>query len=165
MLGGGRMWDAAKNAAALCAAGGRCAWPVAIAGADGADAPDGVRLLGHLTFADLAVWLARAAIYAAPARYEPFGLGILEAAMSGCALVLGDIPSLRELWDDAAVFVDPDDHGALSDALDRLAASPAERAQLAGAATVRARRYGVDVSGAAYAAEYRQVVERAGAHA
>ena len=34
-----------------------------------------------------------------PARYEPFGLSILEAALSGCALVLGDLPSLRELWD------------------------------------------------------------------
>ncbi len=31
-----------------------------------------------------------------PARYEPFGLSVLEAALSGCALVLGDIPSLRE---------------------------------------------------------------------
>jgi glycogen synthase len=79
--------------------------------------------------------------------------------------VLGDIPSLRELWDGAAVFVDPDDHGALADALDRLATAPAQREQLAREATVRAGRYGVDVMAAAYAAAYRQVVERAGAHA
>ena len=42
--------------------------------------------------------MARASIYALPARYEPFGLSILEAALSGAALVLGDIPSLREVW-------------------------------------------------------------------
>ena len=41
----------------------------------------------------------------APARYEPFGLGILEAATQGCALVLGDLPSLVELWKGAARFV------------------------------------------------------------
>ena len=51
-----------------------------------------------------------ASIFALPARYEPFGLSILEAALSGCALVLGDLPSLRELWTGAAMFVPPDDH-------------------------------------------------------
>ena len=58
--------------------------------------------------------IARAAIYALPAHYEPFGLSILEAAMSGCALVLGDIPSLREIWGDAAVFVHPDNRDAVA---------------------------------------------------
>ena len=33
--------------------------------------------------------MGEAAIYVAPARYEPFGLAILEAAAGGCALVLG----------------------------------------------------------------------------
>ena len=54
-----------------------------------------------------------AAIYALPARYEPFRLEVLEAAAPGCALVLGDIASLRELWDGAALFVAPDDDRAL----------------------------------------------------
>ena len=56
--------------------------------------------------------MGRAAIYALPARYEPFGLSILEAALSGCALVIGDIPSLREIWADAALFVPSDGHDA-----------------------------------------------------
>ena len=43
---------------------------------------------------DIRPWFARAGIYALPAVYEPFGLSVLEAALSGCALVLGDIPSL-----------------------------------------------------------------------
>jgi hypothetical protein len=55
----------------------------------------------------LAAQLAEASIYALPARYEPFGLSVLEAALSGCALVLGDVPSLREVWGDAAVYVPP----------------------------------------------------------
>jgi glycosyltransferase involved in cell wall biosynthesis len=49
-------------------------------------------------------WLARAAIYVSPARYDPFGLLPLQAALHGCALLLSDIPSYRELWDGAACF-------------------------------------------------------------
>ena len=73
-----------------------------------------VHSLGRLTHAAACAALAAASIYALPARYEPFGLSALEAALSGCALVLGDIPSLREVWGDAAIFVDPDDHDALA---------------------------------------------------
>ena len=38
-------------------------------------------------------------------RFEPFGLAVLEAARAGCALVLSDIATFRELWDGAALFV------------------------------------------------------------
>ena len=50
---------------------------------------------------------ARRSMPAGPLR--AFGFSVLEAALSGCALVLGDIPSLREIWGDAALFVPPDD--------------------------------------------------------
>jgi glycosyltransferase involved in cell wall biosynthesis len=65
-------------------------------------------------------WFSRAAIYALPALYEPFGLSILEAALSGCALVLGDIPSLREIWHGTAVFVDARDGDAVARAINEL---------------------------------------------
>lgn len=77
----------------------------------------------------LAQWYAHAAIYALPARYEPFGLSALEAGLSGCALVLGDIPSLREIWGDAALFVPPDD-AALHAVLMELIGDAAQREQL-----------------------------------
>ena len=78
-----------------------------------------VRHLGHLPQSKLQAWFERAAIFAAPARYEPFGLSILEAALAGCALVLGDIPSLRENWNDAALFVPPEDSRTLEAALEK----------------------------------------------
>ena len=64
--------------------------------------------------------MGRAAVFAAPARYEPFGLGILEAGLAACALVLGDIPSLREVWGDAATYAGDDDAlvAGIRDALD-----------------------------------------------
>ena len=44
-------------------------------------------------------------IFVSVSRYEPFGLAVLEAAHAGCALVLSDIPTFRELWQGAASFV------------------------------------------------------------
>jgi glycosyltransferase involved in cell wall biosynthesis len=64
----------------------------------------GVDLRPPLDDNQIAATLARAAVYAAPSRYEPFGLAPLEAALSGCALVLSDISPFRELWEDSAVF-------------------------------------------------------------
>jgi glycosyltransferase involved in cell wall biosynthesis len=99
-----------------------------------------VRLLGALDAEELAGWYSRAAVYALPARYEPFGLTALEAALSGCALVLGDIDSLREVWGTAARYVSPDDVSALRDTLNELLANDSLRCAFAARAMGRAQR-------------------------
>jgi glycogen synthase len=113
----GRLWDEAKNAAALARVAPALSCPVFFAGEGSVE---GVRTLGRLSTEQMAEWYSKAAVYAFPARYEPFGLSVLEAALSGCALVLGDIPSLREIWDDAAIFVPPDDSESLRAAIQSL---------------------------------------------
>jgi glycogen synthase len=142
----GRAWDSAKNLKLLDAVAPRLAWPVELAGSlahpeGGEAALPNLRCLGPLPAARVAERLSKAAIYTLPARYEPFGLSVLEAAMSGCALVLGDIASLRELWDGAALFVSPDDADALAGALDRLIRDEDLREDLAIRAVRRARNY------------------------
>jgi len=149
ILAAGRLWDAAKNIAALQAVAGRLPWPVCVAGPavpPGADAlgaapPPGVLWLGELSPDALAVHFSRASIYALPARYEPFGLSALEAGLSQCALVLGDIPSLREVWGDAALYVPSDDHDALHAALMRMIGDPALLQQMGRRALDRARHF------------------------
>jgi glycosyltransferase involved in cell wall biosynthesis len=137
VLTAGRLWDRAKNVAAVARVAPQLSWPVVAAG----DGPvmAGVRCLGRLSEIALRGWLQRAAIFALPARYEPFGLLPLEAALSGCALVLGDVDSLHEVWDNAAVFVNPDDPDALCAAIERLIASPDRRRKYAARARARAR--------------------------
>lgn len=142
----GRIWDEAKNVAAVAAVAPKIGWPVYIAGET--RHPNGAsqkwsdcQLLGRLSGEALADWYSRAAIYALPARYEPFGLSALEAAHSGCALVLGDIPSLREVWEDSAVYASPDDREALEGSLRELIADPEYRESMARAARKRALRY------------------------
>ena len=152
VLTAGRVWDEAKNVAAVVDAAAGLSWPVLVAGdhapPDGAGGlrglprlTGGVRFLGRLPQRALAAWLGRASVYALPARYEPFGLSALEAALARCALVLGDLPSLREVWGDAPVYVDPASPTALGDALRSLAAAAALREEHARRCRARALGY------------------------
>lgn len=166
ILSAGRLWDEAKNINALDRVAADLPWPVAVAGdwrrPDGSGTPPGnLHCLGWLATQGVSRWMSRAAIYALPARYEPFGLTVLEAAMSGCALVLGDIPTLRELWKGAAIFVPPDDHDALRQVLQELIGDPLRRHQAGEAAQMRARRYTAEAMVENYRALYEEMLHGA----
>jgi glycosyltransferase involved in cell wall biosynthesis len=151
-----RVWDEAKNVATLAKAAEGILWPVFVAGelrAPGGGSIsrfDHVTLLGRIERPAALGWLARAAIFALPALYEPFGLSALEAACSGAALVLGDIPSLREIWGDAATYVPPRDSGALKLAVNALIRDDSLRAEMA----ARARQRGLSLSASRMAERY-----------
>jgi glycogen(starch) synthase len=158
----GRLWDAAKNLQALEEVAPGLVWPVEIAGevehpGGGTASLPSLHLLGRLSREEMARQLGEASIFVAPAFYEPFGLAILEAAAAGCALVLGDIPSLRENWDGAAAFVDPRDRAELRSAINRLITNVGERVRLAMSARCRARKFTLERMAGAYDALYREV--------
>lgn len=139
-------------------------WPVLVAGdtlhPDGgrADYPD-LHLLGPLSQRAITSYFGRAAIYSLPARYEPFGLSVLEAGLSGCALVLGDIPSLRENWDGAAIFVSPDGPDELHRVLQALINDAPRRQVLGLRARARASGFSTDAMAEAYLAAYEQAID------
>jgi glycosyltransferase involved in cell wall biosynthesis len=142
----GRLWDVGKGVAILDAAAERLSAPVYAAGPIAG--PHGERiayrhlqLRGTLNESELAKEYAGASIFVSAARYEPFGLAVLEAAQSGCALVLSDIPTFRELWDEVAVFVPPDQPIHLAEAIRRLLDDPAECARRGARAQVRAEQF------------------------
>ena len=89
---------------------------------------------------------------------QPFGLGILEAAASGCALVLGDIPSLRENWDGAALFAPPNDAGAWRTTLSCLIACDSRREALGTAARRRALAFSRERMATRYAELYCELL-------
>jgi glycosyltransferase involved in cell wall biosynthesis len=146
VLTAGRLWDDGKNVAVLDAAAVRLDAPIDAAGP--VAGPDGSRfaarhlhLLGTLSSEALREACARSAIFAAPSLYEPFGLAVLEAAQLATPLVLADIPTFRELWQDAAVFVPAGDPVAWADSLRSLLETPARRDALGARAWARARLY------------------------
>ena len=95
VLAAGRVWDRAKNVAALARVAPAFAGPVRVAGCD--RRPDGsrrtlphVETLGWLEPVLLGRAMQAAAIFAHPARYQPFGLApddddALAAALNGYA--------------------------------------------------------------------------------
>jgi glycosyltransferase involved in cell wall biosynthesis len=147
------MWDEAKNLRALEAVRERLSWPLFVAG-DGSN-------LGRLDSEGMRDWLGRASIYAFPAKYEPFGLSVLEAALAGCALVLGDIPSLRENWEGRAIFVNPDDEDALAEAVERLVANPKQRERMGRSAREHALTFSTKRFARGYMGLYKEMVKAA----
>lgn len=165
ILSVGRLGDDSKNIGALAKTAADLPWPVYVAGEQkppegGAYCFGGVKRLGFLAPEHLAPWYAAASVYVLPARYEPFGLTVLEAAQSGCALLLGDIESLRELWDGAAVFVPPDEAAALHFELHALCADHSRLANLAELALRRSHRFSAAHMTAGYLGAYRELTAR-----
>ncbi len=160
----GRIWDEAKNLGALAAVSLQLDWPVYIAGENRAPDGDkvdcsGVCTLGRLSPVELADWYARASIYVMPAYYEPFGLTVLEAALSGCALVLGDISSLRENWDGAAVFIAPDDSAEMKRVLNTLIENREYRDNMASLARTRAADFTPQRMASGYIDGYKELIQ------
>ena len=172
VLAAGRVWDEAKDFATLITAAPEIAWRTEIAGAreqNGRASPDNepegrdarLRHLGPLPQDVLRMHMAHAGIFVSPAVYEPFGLGVLEAAAAGCALVLSDIPSFRELWGDTALFFTPRDAPDLARQVNRLAQDDTLRAELRARSIAHAARYSAADMAAGTLAVYRTAMDRA----
>lgn len=58
---------------------------------------------------------ARASVFAYPSWYEGFGLPLLEAMARGLPVVASDIPVLREVGGDAALYADPANPSEIAD--------------------------------------------------
>ncbi|MDP8912759.1 MAG: glycosyltransferase family 4 protein [Pseudomonadota bacterium] len=156
----GRLWDEGKNVVTIDRAAGGIGVPAHAAGP--VQGPNGVTVmfdnlncLGNLGEESLARWLAAKPVFVSAALYEPFGLSVLEAAAAGCPLVLSDIPTFRELWNDVAIFVPARDEAAFTAAINRVIGDDFQRSLLGAAARERAARYTPQAMASQMAAIYR----------
>ena len=143
-LAAGRLWDQAKNLSLLEEIAPHLRWPV--------------KLAKDLPHPELLECMSRASIFLHPALYEPFGLSVLEAARAGCCLVLADIPSLRELWSESAIFIDPRQPDEWICRLNQLFTEPQEVLYWGDAARERAACYSEQNAIQAYLTLYRSGV-------
>jgi glycosyltransferase involved in cell wall biosynthesis len=91
---------------------------------------------------DVAHWLERADVFVHPARWEGFGLVLLEAMLAQLPIVASRVSSIPEIVVDGAtgLVVAPDDAEALAAALETLLSDTALRAAYGAAGLDRARR-------------------------
>ncbi len=168
VVAAGRLWDEGKGMVDLVGAAAVLGGDIQVVLAGPEASPSGmerfpirapgIRWAGVLGASDLRRLLARAAVYAATSRYEPFGLAPLEAALAGCALVLADIPTYRELWDGCGEFYPPGDAAALAAAIRGLMDGDGRRRVLADAARSRAaERFSPERMARQYEMVYREL--------
>jgi glycosyltransferase involved in cell wall biosynthesis len=112
-----------------------------LTGYDG-PAREGVESLGRVSHDELVDLYRRASALVFPSRYEGFGQPVLEALACACPVACSDLPPLREVAGDAAVYFDPDDPESIAagvrEAIARGGASgPARAAQFSWDETAR----------------------------
>jgi len=106
---------------------------------------DAVHLAGSV--GDVTDWLRRAELFVHPARWEGFGLALLEAMLAGLPIVASGVSSIPEIVVDGStgLLVPPDDVPSLTEAVDSLLDEPA-RARAFGAAGLEHARTSFSVA-------------------
>lgn len=102
-------------------------------------AGEGVYLPGRV--GDVASWYRRAEVFVHPARWEGFGLALLEAMLAGKPVVATNVSSAPEIvaGGETGLLVAPDDPAALAEAVLELLADPVRAAAMGEAGLARAR--------------------------
>ena len=90
---------------------------------------------------DVAAWLARSELLVHPARWEGFGICLLEAMLAGVPVVAAAVSSVPEIVVDGetGLLVPRDDAAALAGALEALLDDPGRARELGEAGRARAR--------------------------
>jgi glycosyltransferase involved in cell wall biosynthesis len=102
---------------------------------------------GHIPHGSVAAELARACIAVLPNRADPDSaftspIKLFEYMAAGCALVVSDLPSLREVLDpDDAMWTPPSDPIRLAEAIRSLADDPERARRLGASVREKARGY------------------------
>jgi glycosyltransferase involved in cell wall biosynthesis len=165
IFGMGRVWDEGKNLKMLYSISKKVKWPVYIAGS--LSLPDNEAqnsnekkeiFLGQLSPNQIKYCLSEASIYVLPSKYEPFGLSALEAALSGCVLVLAKIPTLLEIWGDAAVYFDLRNSEELESVVNILIEDKYLLKKYREKAFEKAQKYHIDKMTASYIEAYQQII-------
>jgi glycosyltransferase involved in cell wall biosynthesis len=76
-----------------------------------------VTVAGYVPDAKMAQLLQASQVFVLPSLREGFSLAVAEAMAAGLPCIISDLPALREVYDSAALFVDPVNVAELSDAM------------------------------------------------
>jgi glycosyltransferase involved in cell wall biosynthesis len=127
-------------------------------------APEGLRSLvhfrGYVSDEERLRLYRDASMLVVPSADEGFGIPALEAMTIGCPVVASSRGSLPEVIGDAGLLVDPDDEGALADAMRRALTDEALRREMAARGVARSRMFDWDVSAGRLLEIFAGAIER-----
>jgi glycosyltransferase involved in cell wall biosynthesis len=113
---------------------------------------DRVHFVGEVRHDRIADFLAAGDAFVFASRTETFGLSVAEAALAGLPVAANDLPVLREVLGDAAIYADAEAPGQMAAAIRRLMDDPARAAGLAAQGRALGAKYAPSVMCAAYEA-------------
>jgi glycosyltransferase involved in cell wall biosynthesis len=102
---------------------------------------DSVRITGWVPREELYSLYARARAFVYPSTFEGFGMPVLEAMAAGIPVACSDIPPLREVAADAALFFDPLNEDDIASGIERVMSDASLQERLTTAGRERARPF------------------------
>ena len=100
-----------------------------------------VRPIGYVGRELLPAVYEGCAAFVFPSHYEGFGMPVLEAMAAGAPVITSNVSALPEVIGDAGIAVDPDDTGAIAEAIGNVLDDPQTAALMGSAGRQRARRF------------------------
>lgn len=91
---------------------------------------DKIKFLGYVDDKDVNIFYSNALFFVYLSLYEGFGMPVLEAMQSGCAVVASNNSSIPEVVDNCGICINPQDKKACIDAFDKLYFNPDIRNEL-----------------------------------
>lgn len=117
-----------------------------------------VRFPAWVSAAELEELYAEATCFVLPSLIEGFGLPVLEAMARGVPVACSDRPALPEVAGDAALFFDPTDPTAVTDAVRRLIRDETLREDLSARGLERAKQFSWRRTAELTLASYRRAI-------
>jgi len=118
---------------------------------------EGVRALGWVAGEELPSLYQHALALVSPSLQEGFGLPVVEAMAAGTAVIVADIPALREVAGQAAMIVDPLSSTSIAEAMIEVMDNPALRKRLVENGAARSKQFDWSRSARATLEIYRSV--------
>jgi glycosyltransferase involved in cell wall biosynthesis len=100
-----------------------------------------MKVLGHVSDSDLNNLYNACSLCVLPSLAEGFGLTVLEAAAAGVPIACSDIPSLREVLGQAAIYFDPNNVENMTDVMINILHDPTRAEELANLGLARVRQF------------------------
>lgn len=129
-------------------------WPLILAGRPGnygykeiealanqSDLKDDILLLGYVSQTNYPKLMASATGFVFPSKFEGFGLPVLEAMASGIPVVCSNIPALKEVAQDAAIYFDPDNIEDITQKIEEMFNNQEQRRELIAKGLKRAQNF------------------------